>query len=113
MNILLHGMNLLNKLVLVARVQKMTRFWEIFGIQGGGGPGFSRFRGDLLKWGEDNYSGGGGVETPVGGMPFGHCITGLAAVMTRICDIFQKTRFYDFWPFLGVAPMCNFLNFNF
>jgi hypothetical protein len=60
-------MNLLNKLVLVVRVRKMTRFWEIFGIQGGGVPGFSRFRGDLLKWGEDNYS-GGGVETPVGGM---------------------------------------------
>ena len=59
-------MDILNKLVLVVRVRNMTKISKILGIQGGGVPRFSGFRGDLSKWGEVNYS--GGVETPVGGM---------------------------------------------
>jgi hypothetical protein len=41
------------------RVRNMTKISKILGIQGGGVPRFSGFRGDLSKWGEVNYSGGG------------------------------------------------------
>ena len=59
MNILLHGMNVLNKLVLVVCMQKLLDSGKFLGFRDSGRvPRFSRFRGDLLKWGEDNYSGG-------------------------------------------------------
>ena len=41
------------------------RWWEFLGFRGV--CGFSGFRGEDLKWGEDQDS--GGVETPIGAMP--------------------------------------------
>ena len=73
MNILLHGMNVLNKLVLVACVQKSLDSGKFLGFRGG--SRIFKIQGGPFEMGEDNYS--GGVETPIGGMRRVRSLTGL------------------------------------